>query len=112
MTKAQHASIERMLEEGLRKKAIAKKVGLGVSTIVRVANGEFRRERLERGPMASQRAAVLGKRKKGGLSKGADPTPDEIAEACRRLRAARFEDDDADGWLPPGAVRPLTAIER
>lgn len=105
MTPELHRRIESLLDANHPRKSIAAMVGMPLASVRRVAEGFYRNG----GAPASgtkRAAAVLGKRAKGGQSKHADPTPDEIEEMCYRLRMAR-PDDDADGWLPPGVAGPL-----
>lgn len=97
-----HRRIKAMLASGESRKAIANMTGVGVWTVDKVANNRHQLTSF----IDDRRVATLGPRKKGG---GADPTPDEIEDACLKIRRARMPSDD-DGWLPPGALRPLAVM--
>jgi hypothetical protein len=111
MTPELHGRIEQMLADGHPHRVIASETGVTLRVVSKVScGGYFNRGHEAIGAVRRAAIALKTPRQHGGRNAAhADPTTEEIADACQRLRALRVDADaDADGWLPPGACRVLT----
>ena len=83
---------------------IAKRTNTYLDTVKLIADGQHPYQTGKCGGVAKPRTSSregLGPRVTG--AKGYMPSPDEIAEKCAIIRAARAAagDDEQDGWTPP-----------
>ncbi len=88
---------------------VAKKLGVSVATVARIAEGTHAYQTGE--PVRPSGSGTLRKsfRAVGEQREVFLPTPEQIETECVRLRAERKpnEVDDSDGW-PPAAITPGT----
>lgn len=83
-----------MLANGTHYRAIAKRVGFSTSTVLNVAKGRIKRQ----GRPLPSITEVLGPVK----TTVGDPSPEEIAEACEKLRRLRPRERHNEGrWTAP-----------
>lgn len=94
-----YQQIKVMLADGTKYRVIAKATGVSTATVGNVAHDRIA---IDREPIPSIEA-VLGPKQSGGP----DPTPEEIAAACEKLRRYRPRHELAGmthadiGWSPP-----------
>lgn len=85
--------IKTLLANGVTQRAIAKATGYSKALIGNVGRGDVGRY----GDPIPSIESVLGPRK----TTPEDPTPDEIAEACDKLRRQRPRPGAGHGWTAP-----------